>query len=53
MLMVLYTFTPIKLDPIPLTKEKQVLHYFDMTIMTYFISWEYKGGHITSQPWLP
>ena len=53
MLVVLYTFTPIKLDPIPLTKEKRVLHYFDVTIITYFISSEYKDGDITSQPGLP
>ena len=44
--------TPIKLDPIPLTKEKQVLHYFDVTVITYFISSECKGDDITNQPGL-
>lgn len=48
MLMILYALSPVKLEPIPFTQKKKVLHYFYVTFMTYYINLEYKCGHGTS-----
>lgn len=52
MLVMLYTFAPFQLGLIPLTKKK-VLHYFDVTLMTYFISLENKSSRCISWLRLP
>lgn len=44
MLVVLYTFAPDQLDPIPLTKKKSS-SLFCCDLYDYFISFGYKCGH--------